>query len=373
MRLTETWIRMALLVLPTVAGSPIRAQESRSDSVAATHDSHRRRSASVRILPVVGSAPETGFVGGATALRVSSFIGDTVTRPSSEQIYTAYTAKQQFRAFLSTDRWSRGNIWGVSAQLEYQRFPQPYFGVGIGTPDAAEEWYEPRSVIASATALRRVTRALYAQIGYRYINTTIAEVEEGGAIDRGILPGASGGTVSQLMGGAVWDSRDNVFAPAEGAYAAAVAAYSEPALGADNRFARYTLDARRYYRVGRGTLAGQAYVETTNGATPFDQLSLLGSGSIMRGYVRGRYRDRDLAAAQMEYRFPVVGRLGLATFAGAGTVAPSFSKLSSSAVMPTFGGGVRWLLLPKQRTTVRVDYGLGKGSSGLYIAFNEAF
>jgi hypothetical protein len=42
-------------------------------------------------------------------------------------------------------------------------------------------------------------------------------------------------------------------------------------------------------------------------------------------------------------------------------------------VLPSFGGGVRWLLLPKQGTTVRVDYGVGKGSSGLYIAFNEAF
>jgi hypothetical protein len=41
--------------------------------------------------------------------------------------------------------------------------------------------------------------------------------------------------------------------------------------------------------------------------------------------------------------------------------------------MPSFGAGARWLLLPKQRTTVRVDYGVGKGSSGLYVAFNEAF
>ena len=93
----------------------------------------------------------------------------------------------------------------------------------------------------------------------------------------------------------------------------------------------------------------------------------------MRGYVRGRYRDRDLVAAQLEYRMPVAGRLGVAAFAGAGTVAPSFSMLSSSTLMPSFGAGARWLLLPKQRTTVRVDYGLGKGSSGLYVAFNEAF
>ena len=80
-------------------------------------------------------------------------------------------------------------------------------------------------------------------------------------------------------------------------------------------------------------------------------------------------RDADDVAAAIE----VAGRFGVAAFAGAGTVAPTMAKLSSGTVLPSFGGGARWLLLPKQGTTVRVDYGVGKGSSGLYIAFNEAF
>src|SRR3954468_19594750 len=127
---------------------------------------------SIRVLPVIGSAPETGFVGGATALRVSSSVSDTSTRPSTDQVYAAYTAKQQFRAFVSTDRWSDGNQWGLSAQLEYQRFPQPFYGVGIDAPKSAEEWYESRSVIATVTGRRKLARAIYAQLGYRFSNTT---------------------------------------------------------------------------------------------------------------------------------------------------------------------------------------------------------
>jgi outer membrane protein assembly factor BamA len=176
-----------------------------------------------------------------------------------------------------------------------------------------------------------------------------------------------------VVTGLAWDSRDNVFAAARGAYVLATAAYSGSELGSDYRFGHYVADARRYWRLGRGVLAGQAYLEATSGRAPFDQMALLGSGSTMRGYVHGRYRDHDLAAAQVEYRMPVVGRLGAAAFAGAGTVAPTVSKLSSSTVLPTFGAGARWLLLPKQRTTVRVDYAKGKSSSGLYVAFNEAF
>jgi outer membrane protein assembly factor BamA len=331
------------------------------------------QSTSLRVLPVIGSAPETGFVGGATALRVSSAVADTITRPSTDQLYAAYTAKQQFRAFVSTDRWSAGNRWGLSAQLEYQRFPQPYFGIGIDAPDGAEEWYEARSVIASVTGRRTLARAVYAQLGYRFSNTTIRDADEGGVIERGDVLGADGGRVSQVVIGAAWDSRNNIFASSAGSFAQATAAYSGSMLGADYRFARYTADARRYRRVGRGVLAGQAYAEATSGAAPFDQLSLVGSGTIMRGYVRGRYRDRNLAAAQLEYRLPVVGRFGVAAFGGAGTVAPTLSKLASSTLLPSFGAGARWLLLPKQGTTVRVDYGFGKQASGLYIAFNEAF
>jgi outer membrane protein assembly factor BamA len=327
---------------------------------------------SLRVLPVLGSAPETGLVGGATALRVTTSRSDTLTRASTEQLYAAYTAKRQFRAFASTDRWSAGNRWGMTAQVEYQRFPQPYFGVGVDAPESAEEWYEPTSVIASASVLRRFSHVIYGQVGYRFVSTKIRDVEEGGVIALGAPLGASGGVVSQVVGGAAWDSRDNIFAPTNGAYASLTAGYSDRSLGADYRFARYTIDARRYLRVGSGILAGHGYVEATSGRPPFDQVALLGSGSIMRGYVRGRYRDRALAAAQVEYRVPVAGRLGVAAFAGAGTVAPGLSGLASS-LLPTVGGGARWLLLPKQHTTVRVDYGVGKRSSGFYVAFNEAF
>jgi outer membrane protein assembly factor BamA len=363
---------VAFVVMLVLSTHMLRAQNAPGDTAMTPAPARPKSSSSLRILPVIGSAPETGFVGGATALRVTSG-PNADTRPSTDQLYAAYTAKQQFRAFVSTDRWATGNRWGVNAQLEYQRFPQPFFGVGIGAPESAEEWYEARSVLANVTVRRRIARALYGQAGYRYSDTKIRDAEEGGVIARGAVPGATGGVVSQLLAGGAWDSRDNVFAPASGTFVQATAAYSGGVFGADYEFSRYIADARRYVRLGRGVLAGQAYLEATSTGAPFDQLSLVGSGMIMRGYVRGRYRDRELAAAQVEYRVPVAGRFGLAAFAGAGTVAPTLSMLTSSTLLPTLGGGVRWLLLPKQRTTVRVDYGVGKGSSGLYIAFNEAF
>ena len=327
----------------------------------------------LRLLPVIGSAPETGFQGGVTALRVTSPAGESETRSSTDQAYVAYTAKHQLRAFLSTDRWTTGNRWGFNAQVEFQRYPQPFFGIGAGTPESAEEWYEARSISATASVRRRFAGAMYGQVGFRFSNTDVRDAEEDGIIERGELLGSEGGAISQLTSGVAWDTRDNLFAPQRGSLLQVAAAYSARAFGADYRFRHYTVDARRYLELGRGVLAGQAYAEATSGDAPFDQLSLVGSSSVMRGYARGRYRDRDLAAAQIEYRVPVVGRVGVAAFAGAGTVAPNIAELTSSRLLASVGGGLRYLLLPRQRTTIRVDYGVGKGSSGLYIAFNEAF
>lgn len=94
----------------------------------------------------------------------------------------------------------------------------------------------------------------------------------------------------------------------------------------------------------------------------------------LRGYVRGRYRDRALAALQGEYRSPVRRRLGGVLFAGVGTVAPSLHRLGSGRLLPTHGVGVRLELDPQQRTSVRADYGRGiDGASGLYLGFNQAF
>jgi len=359
----------SLLAVSALTATSVAAQPTRNgaDSVA-----RGARATSTRVLPVLGSAPETGFVGGVTLLRVSTLGGDS-TRPSADQLYASYTVKHQFRAFVSTDRWTAGNRWGWSAQLEYQRYPQPFFGVGVDTPENAEEWYEARSLSATVAVRKRLTGPVFAHTGYRFGNTSIRDVEAGGAMAEGDLPGMRGGIVSQLVSGVAWDSRDNIFAPAAGTFAQVTGAWSASALGSDFSFGRYVADARRYLSLGPGVLAGQAYMESSTGHVPFDQLSLLGSGSVMRGYVRGRYRDRDLAAAQIEYRLPVAGRLGVAAFAGAGTVAPTPSKLVSSTLLPSFGAGARWLLIPKSRTTVRVDYGIGKGSSGLYIAFNEAY
>jgi hypothetical protein len=57
-------------------------------------------------------------------------------------------------------------------------------------------------------------------------------------------------------------------------------------------------------------------------------LALLGGPETMRGYYMGRYRDKQLLAAQVEWRFSIWWRFIGVGFYGIGDVTNDFHDLS---------------------------------------------
>ncbi|MFL5562739.1 MAG: BamA/TamA family outer membrane protein [Gemmatimonadaceae bacterium] len=328
------------------------------------------------VLPYLGSAPETGLQYGATVFRVRQ-TADTATRPSTAQLFASYTAKSQAMVFASMDRWSAGNAWHVTGRLEWNRYPLPFYGFGDRAPASAEEFYTPEAFIASALVQRRVRGPLYLLGGYSFQNSRVTRTAPDGTLGGGRVFGDAGGILSQLQAGALWDDRDDVFAPARGSFVQLTGSYSGARSGSDYDFRRLVADGRHYLPLGGSRVfAVQAVTELTGGDAPFDQLSLVGNSNYLRGYTRGRFRDRDLAAVQGEYRAPLWRRLGYAAFGGAGRIAPRPSALFGADVrtLPSYGAGLRWTLFSGSRSDIRVDYArAGAGQSGLYVALNEAF
>ncbi len=64
-------------------------------------------------------------------------------------------------------------------------------------------------------------------------------------------------------------------------------------------------------------------------------------------------------------------RHGIVARAGAGTMGPSMDSLNDGRWLPSAGVGYRFEFKP--RVNVRLDYGIGKGSSGFYFRVGEAF
>jgi hemolysin activation/secretion protein len=128
----------------------------------------------------------------------------------------------------------------------------------------------------------------------------------------------------------------------------------------------------------RNVLALQAFGQFNIGEPPFNQLSLLGGESLMRGYYTGRLRDKNQLAAQAEFRMlplPLgfTNRWGVAVFGGTGTVFNHFNNLSLKNFVLAGGAGLRFLLFPKKDIYSRVDLAFTREGTGLYIFVGEAF
>jgi outer membrane protein assembly factor BamA len=173
--------------------------------------------------------------------------------------------------------------------------------------------------------------------------------------------------------GVMYDTRDDVIGTESGRFLEATFAAADRAVGSDFSTSRTLIDGRAYHHVRSGVVALQAYIELNGGAPSFDQMSLVGNNRVLRGYTKGRYRDRALAAAQVEWRAPIRGKWRYALFGGIGRIGSTPSDLGS-VTLPTYGAGIRFRPFKGERSSLRLDYARGRsGSSGLYIAIDEAF
>jgi len=342
------------------------------DSAALRADSVGRRR--IQPLPALGSAPETGLQFGATLLGVWEPSARRQARPTSLLASVLRTRKQQTRVRAEAEHWSDGNARRVAGSLQWQKFPLPFYGIGDRSLASAEETFTPTGAEAIITVQQRITGSWYATAGVRHLSQAIA-LDSAGVLRQRTILGTAGGRITEWSAGLTRDTRDNLFAPRQGRWLQASYARSIDGLWADYAFGTLRVDARQYHQLAaEHVIATQLQIVGVDGAAPFDQLALIGNSDIMRGYARGRYRDRWMSAAQGEYRSPVRHRVGGVLFGGAGVSVNSLGVLSDARLLPTVGAGLRVQIDQRQRTGVRLDYARGlEKASGLYIGFNQAF
>jgi hypothetical protein len=100
---------------------------------------------------------------------------------------------------------------------------------------------------------------------------------------------------------------------------------------------------------------------------PYFLLPGLGSGSTLRGYSQGRFRDRTALVMSGEFRW-IPNRLGIdmAVFYDTGKVTPRFNDLSFSGLKSDVGVGIRFH--GPLSTPLRIE--LAKGSEGTRLVFS---
>ena len=330
----------------------------------------------VLVLPIIARSIETGWSFGmvsAATFHLKSH--DTATRTSNAQALALYTTRKQFVVALNGSIYFPGERFIINEQFSYSSFPDNFWGLGKRAPDTSKESYSYKQYYIYLHPQLRVGRRLFLGIIHEYQRVFDVEYARGKLFDLDNVAGRYGYHVSGLGLSFTYDTRNNAFSPDHGSMLQFWFDHFASALGSDYQYTNYVFDLRRYFRIYKEqVLAVQAFGSFNSGETPLRSLAYIGGANNLRGYYAGRFRDKNAAIVQAEYRVPLFWRLGAVGFGGIGNVGPRLEDIDLQCVKYSFGGGLRVALNQTEKLNLRLDYGIANGhSSGFYLQIGEAF
>lgn len=300
---------------------------------------------------------------------------DSVTQPSNVSIFASGSISGCYSVGVTGN-----NVWDHNAQrinysLIFSSSPRSLWGVGYGAGRYNPELtYTEKRYRVEATYLHRILPGTYVGALLNFQHTAGKKLPEEAFTATYLGPAAAARYTATGIGAAIeYDTRDFIPNPARGLYFSLQVTWFPKPLGLCDKSLLRTTFTGDWYRTlwSGGILATDLYAEFNSNSTPWTMLARMGGSYRMRGYYEGRYADNDLITAQIELRQRIWRRIGCTVWAGAGNVFPELSRFSWKQTLPNYGIGLRWEL--KKRVNVRIDYGMGKKTSGFMLNLNEAF
>ena len=93
----------------------------------------------------------------------------------------------------------------------------------------------------------------------------------------------------------------------------------------------------------------------------------------LRGFPATRYLGKSSLSAQVEARWNVRKRWGMVAFAGAGLIGDATRVSYEDDLIPSYGVGLRFMVMKAQRINLRIDYARSDDSSAWYLGIAEYF
>jgi hypothetical protein len=354
-------------------------------------DSVREQAKNFRFTPFVAPSysPEMKVLisgGGVSTFRLDPTHPDL--RLSSATLSVGYSTNRSFIVYLKPFLYMRQDHWRLSGELEAQRMPDNYWGIGYDAALRAPAGdttthYERNYLRVFPKLVGEVAHDLFVGGGIDYVHTRAEHMNSTMAMDPAVQQYGSDVTAVGALATVQYDTRDLAVNAYRGILIDLTWYHYTKAFGGQYAFDVFELDHRGYKRLGphRHILAYQFYWRGSSDGTPWSNLTMIGRGTDLRGYRFGRFRDRSGAFLLAEYRHmfqrrtpdrkgSYESRSGVAVWTGLGTVSPR-SVLEFDNFMPNVGFGYRFEVQP--RMNMRADLGIGRGSFAAYVTFSEVF
>ena len=182
--------------------------------------------------------------------------------------------------------------------------------------------------------------------------------------------GVRGFNSSALGAVLMHDSRDNEDMPEKGWFLNVNNLANREALGGSASYDAYRVDLRMFWEHGRGhVLAARQYNWLTSDAPAAAQATVM-----IRGYKQGQYLSPYMSSLEVEERLSFNARWGATLFAGAAGLYGEAPVPLDRSIYPTVGAGLHFVIKPKERMNVNLQYAQGIGDSrGVYVRLGYAW
>lgn len=365
-------------------GSAAGQQRSPAETEAASSVDTLERGLDWQIVPLVAYTPETDWMGVVAAFLTYRTEADATYRASSLSIAVQGTLNEQFAVGLYPEIYLDSNRIRIEGSIETMLYPFKFFGIGNSNPSSNAELYTPFGVRIQLRNLyaisgRHVQHGLSGglRLDVRHDDIRSIDLREDGTagpLRQGQVTGYQGGWNNGIGPMLSYDTRDNNFDSRSGLFCEGAVVVYDSWLGSDFTWTQSIVDLRAYMPiVSTASFAARVMFQNVAGTPTFQMWPGIGGTNHLRGVFESQQRDRISIYSSAEVRFPIVWIIRGAAFMDMGEVAPSMDQFTMRGVWFSYGGGLRFLLDPAERVSLRFDIGVARGVPQYYLSFNEAF
>jgi len=321
------------------------------------------------VVPIPMSSPTfgTGLIVGAAYFYTQTEAQKKSQPASFTGAAGTYTTNDSWALGVGQQTYWGGDKWRFTGVAGYVDFK---FALRDPATDGASEidWNVDGGLFQGVLS-RRIVGNWYAGVLARYLDitqdlSTPAIPVSTGLVDSEIKSLGAGLTFE-------YDTRDVPTNAYEGRRLEGKAIFSVADGVETNSYQGYYLRLRSYHQLKNVPVV---VAWDLNGCAKSGTIPLWDTCRIdLRGFPLTDYLGKQSISGQIEARWRASERWGFVAFAGAGRIKDSFSVQLETERVPSYGAGVRFMVLKSKRVNLRVDYARSDDGDAWYLSVGEAF